>query len=434
MSAATDTLVGARPKAAEAAALQGHGMGIGQSVATALEALNANKLRSLLTMLGIIIGVGAVIIMIGLGGGASASVAQRLQGLGTNLLTVFPGSTRFGGFRAGAGSQNTLTQADADAISNNIVGLTGVSPVISGSVQAVYNGQNWSTRVQGVYPIYQQIENWTASAGSLLQTQDEQSNARMVVVGQTVVDNLFGNGNTGSGKPSSAVGQTIRLNNVPFTIEGVLTAKGGQGNEDDVIFAPFSTTKERLFNRTYVNQIVLQVTDAKQMGTVQTEVTDLLRQQHRLVTPTNDFNVLNLNSIIQTAQGITQTLTLLLAGVAGVSLVVGGIGIMNIMLVSVTERTREIGIRMAIGARGGDVLSQFLIEAVALSVTGGIIGIIIGVAGAGVVSHLAGWATVVSPGAILLAFGFAAAVGVFFGYYPARTASRLDPIDALRYE
>ncbi|MGH2365959.1 MAG: ABC transporter permease [Chloroflexota bacterium] len=409
-------------------------MGIGQSVTTALEALNANKLRSLLTMLGIIIGVGAVIIMIGLGGGASASVAQRLQGLGTNLLTVSPGSTRFGGFRAGAGSQNTLTQADADAISNNIVGLTGVSPVISGGVQAVYNGQNWSTRVQGVYPVYQQIESWTVSAGSLLQTQDEQSNARMVVVGQTVVDNLFGNGNTGSGKPSAAVGQTIRLNNVPFTIEGVLAAKGGQGNEDDVIFAPFSTTKERLFNRTYVNQIVLQVTDAKQMDTVQTEVTDLLRQQHRLVTPTNDFNVLNLNSIIQTAQGITQTLTLLLAGVAGVSLVVGGIGIMNIMLVSVTERTREIGIRMAIGARGGDVLSQFLIEAVALSVTGGIIGIIIGVAGAGVVSHLAGWATVVSPGAILLAFGFAAAVGVFFGYYPARTASRLDPIDALRYE
>ncbi|MDE3074432.1 MAG: ABC transporter permease, partial [Chloroflexota bacterium] len=350
MSSASEVLVAPRPEQRAERAVRAHGMGIGQSVATALESLNANKLRSLLTMLGIIIGVGAVIIMISLGRGASANVAERLQGLGTNMLMISPGSTGFGGVRAGAGSRNTLTQADADAAANQLAGLNGVSPVIGGGVQSVYNNQNWATRVSGVYPIYQQIENYQIKAGSLMDDPDEQSARNVAVLGQTVVDNLFGNGNTGSGNADAAIGQTIRINNVPFQVVGVLAPKGGGfGDPDDVILVPFKTAQVRLFHRTFVNQIVAQVADAKQMDSAQAQLTDLLRQQHRLTGTQDDFTIRNLNDIVQTAQGVTQTLTLLLAGVAGVSLVVGGIGIMNIMLVSVTERTREIGIRMAIG-------------------------------------------------------------------------------------
>jgi len=251
-------------------------------------------------------------------------------------------------------------------------------------------------------------------------------------VGQTIVDNLWGNGNPGSGDPNSAVGQTIRINNVPFTVEGVLASKGQQ--EDDTILVPFSTAHERLFTQTFVNQIVVQVADATQMTSVQNEMTSVLETQHHITGTQDDFSVRNMNSIVQTAQGVTQTMTMLLSGVAGVSLLVGGIGIMNIMLVSVTERTREIGIRSAIGARTRDILNQFLIEALTLSAAGGIIGIILGVAGSVGVAHFAGWTTVVSPVSIMMAFGFAAAVGIFFGYYPARKASQLDPIQALRYE
>jgi putative ABC transport system permease protein len=308
-----------------------------------------------------------------------------------------------------------------------------VSPVVNGTVQVIGGSSNWSTRAQGVYPSYQSIENWQASAGSLLTDADQQSGSRVAVVGQTIVDNLFGNGNTGSGDPAGAVGQTIRLNNVPFTIEGVLASKGQQ--EDDTILLPFSTAHQRLFTQTNVNQIVVQVQDAAQMDNAQSEITALLEQQHRITgNKQDDFSVRNLNSIVQTAQGVTQTMTMLLSGVAAVSLLVGGIGIMNIMLVSVTERTREIGIRSAIGARGRDILNQFLIEALTLSAAGGVVGILLGVAGSMGVARFAGWSTVVSPASILMAFGFAAAVGIFFGYYPARKASQLDPIQALRYE
>ncbi len=432
MSAASEALLGTPAKPRATAAIAGHGMGIGQSVATALEALNANKLRSLLTMLGMIIGVGAVILVVGLGQGASASVSQRLQGLGTNLLTISPGSTGFGGVRAGAGSAPTLSAADADAIANEISGLNGVSPVVDGGVQAVYNNQNWATRASGVYPIYQDIENWTIQSGTLLTDEDEASARSVVVVGQTVVDNLFGTGDTGSGNPDAAVGQTIRINNVPFQIEGVLAAKGGQ--LDDTMLVPYKTAQERLYHRTFVNDVVFQAADATQMDDIQAQVTDLLRQRHRLTKPANDFNIRNLNNIIQTAQGITQTLTLFLASIAGVSLVVGGIGIMNIMLVSVTERTREIGIRMAIGARTRDVMSQFLIEAVLLSAVGGLIGILLAVVGARVATNATGTTILISPQSIFIAFGFSAVVGIFFGFYPARKASQLDPIEALRYE
>ena len=407
-------------------------MGLGQSVATALEALDANKLRSLLTMLGIIIGVGAVIIMIALGRGASANVAQRLQGLGTNLLNISPtGARGYGGASQGAGTAPTLNEADAKAINDNVTGLAGVSPSVDINVQAVGNNANWATRGTGVYPVYQTIENWQVQAGSLMTDQDEQQASTVCVIGQTVLDNLFGNGNVGSGDAASAVGQVVRLNNVPFTIEGVLAPKAD--NVDNAILVPFSAAK-RLVNKTYVDDIVIQVADASQMDAAQAQITDLLRQRHRITAPRNDFSIRNLNNIVQTAQGVTQTLTLLLSGVAGVSLLVGGIGIMNIMLVSVTERTREIGIRSAIGARGRDIMTQFLIEAMALSAAGGIIGIVLGMAGSFGVSRFAGWTTVIAPESVVLAFVFAAAVGVFFGYYPARKASQLDPIEALRYE
>jgi len=433
MSAVSDAVVLPRPRARAAPVGQAaHGMGIGQSVATAIEALNANKLRSLLTMLGIIIGVGAVIIMISLGRGASASVAQRLQGLGTNLLTITPGSARnFGVVRQGSGSSPTLNEADAKAIQNEIAGLNGVSPVINQGLQAVYNNTNWSTRAQGVYPDYFQIQNWQIQAGQAVTDQDEQQGRSVAVIGQVVLENLFGNGTAGSAQPEAAIGQTIRLRNVPFQVVGVLASKSQE--QDDVILVPFSTAQRRLNSQTFVGQIVVQVADAKQMDTVQAEISDLLRERHRIKSQ-DDFTVRNLNSIVQTAQGVTQTLTLLLSGVAAVSLLVGGIGIMNIMLVSVTERTREIGIRSAIGARAKDILTQFLIEAVSLSTVGGVIGIMLGIAGSFAVSRLAKWNTIIAPESIVLAFAFAAAVGIFFGYYPARKASQLDPIEALRYE
>ncbi|HEY8695930.1 MAG TPA: ABC transporter permease [Chloroflexota bacterium] len=407
-------------------------MGIGQSLATALEALNANKLRSLLTMLGIIIGVGAVIIMISLGRGASANVAQRLQGLGTNLLTITPGSARnFGVVRTGSGSAPTLNEGDAKAIQSEVSGLNGVSPVLNVGVQAIGTSSNWSTRSQGVYPDYLNIENWQIETGAAFTDQDEQQGRGVAVIGQVPLENLFGNGNPASADPAAAIGQTIRLNKVPFQIVGVLASKSQE--QDDVILIPFSTANRRLNNQTFVGQIVVQVADARQMDAVTAEISDLLRQRHRVKTQ-DDFTVRNLNSIVQTAQGVTQTLTLLLSGVAAVSLLVGGIGIMNIMLVSVTERTREIGIRSAIGARGKDILSQFLIEAVSLSTAGGLIGIVLGVLGSFAVARLAKWNTVIAPESIVLAFVFAAAVGIFFGYYPARKASQLDPIEALRYE
>ena len=379
-----------------------------------------------MTTLGIIIGVASVIAIVALGEGASASVANQLAGLGTNLLTIQPGSTQSGGARTGSGNAITLTASDATAIGQNIQNLTGVSPVVSGNVQLIAGNQNWSTRVQAIAPAYLTIENWTMAQGSAFTAQDNANSANVVILGDTVATNLFPNG-------QSPIGQSIRIRNVPFTVIGVLAAKGG--DLDDTALIPFQTGQVRLFGANNISQIVVQVSDASQMTSVTADVTTLLRERHRLAAnAASDFQIRNNNDIITRVSSVSDTMTMLLGGVAAVSLVVGGIGIMNIMLVSVTERTREIGIRLAIGARPRDVLAQFLVEAVLLSVLGGVIGILIGAGAALLLPVVAGWTTVLPWNAIVLSFGVSAAIGMFFGIYPARKASQLDPIVALRYE
>jgi putative ABC transport system permease protein len=405
-------------------------MAIGQSISSALEALQANKLRALLTMLGIIIGVGAVIVMVSLGEGASAAVQSRLGQLGTNLLTVFPGSANQGGVRTGNGGLPTLTDLDTQAILQQVPGVAAVSSNLNiGGVQVVAGSQNWNTRVQANYPSIFGMQDWTIAEGAAFDQADENSAALVVDIGQTVATNLFGT--------ADPVGQKILIRNVPFTVKGLLTAKGSNGfqDQDDIILMPYSTAQLRLAHLSYVQNIFVQVANTNDIATVQQAITDLLDTRHHIQAGQNpDFRIFNNNQVIQTVQQTTNTMTLLLAGVAAVSLVVGGIGIMNIMLVSVTERTREIGIRMAIGARGSNILSQFLIEAVLLSVAGGIVGILIGGGASVLLSRLAGWTTLVTAPSVILSFGFAAVVGVFFGFYPARKASQLDPIEALRYE
>jgi putative ABC transport system permease protein len=408
------------------------GLRLLQTVPSALAALRANKGRSVLTTLGIIIGVAAVIAIVALGEGASASVSNQLAGLGTNLLTITPGSTSSGGARTGAGNATTLKAADADAIAQHIGGLSGVSPVVSGTAQVIAGSQNWSTRIQAVTPPYLSIEDWQIALGSAFTTQDNTDAKNVAILGQTVASNLFPNG-------ESPVGQTIRIRNVPFTVIGVLASKGSTagpgGDQDDTVLIPFQTGQVRLFGATNINQIILQVTDANRMDSVSSQLETLLREQHRLTAGTaDDFTIRNNNDIISRVSSVSSTMTMLLGGVAAVSLVVGGIGIMNIMLVSVTERTREIGIRLAIGAQPRDVLAQFLVEAVVLSLLGGVIGILVGSAVALLLPVVAGWTTVLPWNAILLSFGVSAAIGMFFGIYPARKASQLDPIVALRYE
>jgi putative ABC transport system permease protein len=401
-----------------------------QTIPSALGALRANKGRSVLTTLGIIIGVAAVIAIVALGEGASASVSSQLQGLGTNLLTITPGSARTGGASAGAGSAISLKAADADAITQKVSGVSGVSPVVSGNAQIIAGAQNWSTRVQGVAPTYLTINDWKIADGSVFTEDDNTNSNNVAILGQTVATNLFPNG-------QDAVGQLVRIRNVPFTVIGVLASKGssGFGDQDDTIMIPFQTGQVRLFGASNINQIVVQVADASQIPTVTSDLESLLRTRHQLQpSAADDFSIRNNADIISRVSSVSDTMTMLLGGVAAVSLVVGGIGIMNIMLVSVTERTREIGIRLAIGAQPRDVLFQFLVEAVVLSVLGGVIGILLGAGAALMLPIVAGWATVLPWNAIVLSFGVSAAIGMFFGIYPARKASQLDPIVALRYE
>jgi len=401
------------------------------SLKSAVRALRANILRSLLTSLGIIIGVGAVIMMISISEGNSASISQRLSTLNPLQLTIRPGSARSAGnVRQGGGTLQSLTQADADAIAQQ-PGVTAASPVINANGQIIFSNQNWQTSIQGVYPDYQQIGSWTMQEGSFISDSDEQSDKNVAVLGQTVVDNLFSAG-------IDPVGQQVRISNVPFTVVGTLASKGSTGfgaNADDIVFIPLSTAMQRLNHSQYVNSIVLTANNPANVNNVQNEVQQLLEQRHNITNSLlDDFTIQNLSQVLSTVQSANQSLTILLVSVAAISLVVGGIGIMNIMLVSVTERTREIGIRIAVGARPRDVMTQFLIEALVLSILGGAIGALLGPFGAVLMSGTYGFPFVLDPLSILLAFGVAAMVGIIFGFYPAQRAARLDPIVALRTE
>ncbi len=493
----------------------GHGISNAATFDSALDALRANHVRSLLTMLGVIIGVSAVIAVVTLTQGVNESVNERFAGLGTNVLTISPGTTSSAGARSAAGSSQTLTTADADALMQ-VSSVVAISPVVNTTEQLVYADQNWNTRVSGVYPTYQTIQNWQIAEGDWFSDQDEQMGLPVAVLGQTVAQNLFP---TGGPDP---IGQSVRVGSSLFRVVGVLQTKGAQGNanSDDVVFVPFSAAKERLNPSPYVSQIQVQIDSINDVAQAQLDITALLRTRHHLrgtdpalqqqnrssqrsslfgggsgagqganggarqggggtggagnggfgqggnggaggagqgggqggsqrsttggtgsrsasrtvTNPPNDFQVFNVNQLVQTAQQNSAILTVLLIGIAAISLAVGGIGIMNIMLVSVSERTREIGVRMAVGARGRDVRNQFLMEAVMLSVVGGLVGIVIGL-GAGFVLTLGlGVPFVFSLIPALIAFSVSAAVGIIFGLYPAVRAARLDPIVALRVE
>jgi len=398
-----------------------------------LRAIRINKMRSGLTMLGIIIGVGSVIAMLAVGTGASEKIRQQISSIGSNLLLVHPGSTTSGGLRMGMGSQPTLTKDDADAILREIPKVQDVAPVLNGVAQVVYGNQNWSTGVYGSTPGIFVVRDLSLIAGRIFTEQDIRSANKVAVLGQTVVTNLFGS--------SNPIGQVVRIKKLPFTVIGVLAEKGqsmqGQ-DQDDIIYIPVTTAQKKIFGTAFpgmVRNIMVKVRHADDLNAVENELNSLLRQRHRIgPREDNDFQVRNLTDMMQMAEQSSRIMTLLLGAIASVSLLVGGIGIMNIMLVSVTERTREIGIRMAVGAKTWDIRMQFMIEALTLSLMGGVIGIVLGVGGAKILGVLAGWPTVVSPLSIMLAFGFSALVGIFFGFYPAYKASLLNPIDALRYE
>jgi putative ABC transport system permease protein len=396
-------------------------------------ALKVNKMRSALTMLGIIIGVGAVIAMLAVGTGASKRIAEQISSMGSNLLIILPGATTSGGVRMGGGTQPTLTMADAEAIQKESLFVSDVAPILNGVAQVIYGHQNWSTGVVGTTPSMLTVRDWLVAAGRSFSDQDVKSATKVCLLGQTVVDNLFGD--------MSPVGQVIRIKKVPFTVIGVLSMKGqsAQGqDQDDTIYVPVTTAQKKLFGTTFpgmVRIIMVKAKSTQDLPAAEKQINDLLKQRHRIgPKQENDFTVRNLTQIMQTAEQSTKVMALLLGAIASVSLLVGGIGIMNIMLVSVTERTREIGIRMAIGAKTWDIRLQFIIEALTLSLIGGVAGIIVGISGSKILSMLAGWSTIVSPFSILIAFGFSGLVGIFFGFYPAYKASLLDPIEALRYE
>jgi putative ABC transport system permease protein len=396
-------------------------------------ALRVNKMRSALTMLGIIIGVGAVIAMLAVGTGASNRIAEQISSMGSNLLIILPGATTAGGVRMGAGTQPTLNMADAEAIKRECPGVSDVAPVLSGVAQVVYGHQNWSTGVVGTTPGMLTVRDWPLVSGRPFTEQDVKSATKVCLLGQTVVDNLFGD--------MDPIGQSIRIKNLPFTVIGVLAPKGQSprgDDQDDTIYIPVTTAQKKLFGTSFpgmVRIIMVKAKSTEDLAPAEKQINELLRQRHHIgQKQDNDFTVRNLTEIMQAAEQSTKVMTLLLGAIASVSLLVGGIGIMNIMLVSVTERTREIGIRMAIGAKTWDIRLQFIIEALTLSLIGGIAGIIVGISGSKIISVLAGWSTIISPLSILLAFGFSGLVGIFFGFYPAYKASLLDPIEALRYE
>ncbi len=396
----------------------------------ALRALGRNKLRAVLTMLGIIIGVGAVIAMVAIGEGAKATIRSQIASLGTNVLVVLPGTLNQGGVRGGSGGVNTLVDGDAKAMMSEIPSVTFASPVMRRPEQIVAGNLNWGTLTSGVAPEFQQIRDWQVAEGRFIHEGDVGSAAKVAVIGETVVTNLFGNDD-----PIDAV---IRIRNIPFRVVGVLAPKGqtSQGtDQDDTVMIPYTTMQKRLLRITFVQSIVVKAVSAERVAEAQEQMTALLRQRHRIGPDREvDFMIRNLSDIAEAASNTAQVMAILLGSVASISLLVGGIGIMNIMLVSVTERTHEIGIRMAVGARGRDIMLQFLVEAVVMAATGGGIGILLGIGTSEVLKLWANWPTLVSPSIVAVAFLFSGAVGVFFGFYPAKKASTLDPIDALRYE
>jgi putative ABC transport system permease protein len=403
---------------------------IGAVLKIALRALARNKGRSALTMLGIIIGVASVIAMVGLGQGAQTQVQQQIESMGTNMLIISAGSQRTAGVRGGAGTSTTLTPEDLEAILRDAPAVTAISPSVTAPVTLVFGNGNWSTRAEGVAPSYLGIRNRSVSSGEFFSETEVRTAARVAVIGETVARELFAG--------ADPVGQTVRVRNLPFRVIGVLTAKGqssfGQ-DQDDTVLIPYTTAMKKLLSTQYVPMAYASAGSTQATFEAETQIGSILRQRHNIRTgQEDDFNVRNLTDIAESAEATTRVMTMLLGSIAGVSLLVGGIGIMNIMLVSVTERTREIGIRMAIGARSSAVRSQFLIESIVLSLTGGAIGIIVGVALSLVIPAFLGWPTLVSMMAIIGSVLFSAAVGIFFGYYPARKAASLDPIEALRYE
>jgi putative ABC transport system permease protein len=396
----------------------------------ALRALARNKLRAFLTMLGIIIGVGAVIAMVAIGEGAKSTIRAQIASLGTNVLIVLPGSNSQGGVRLGTGNVNTLLDSDARAIVRELRSVSFASPVLRRPEQVVAGNLNWGTLAQGVAPEFQQIRDWQVADGRFLHEGDMESAAKVAVIGETVARQLFGNDNP--------IDMVIRIRNIPFRVVGLLAPKGqtGQGtDQDDTLMIPYTTMQKRLMRITWVQSIVVKAVSAERVQEAQEQIMLLLRQRHRISQDReDDFNIRNLSDIAEAAQTTARVMAVLLGSVASISLLVGGIGIMNIMLVSVTERTREIGIRMAVGARSRDIMLQFLVEAVVMAATGGLIGIFLGIGSSEVLKEWAQWPTLISPTIVAIAFLFSGAVGVFFGFYPAKKAANLDPIEALRYE
>ena len=387
-------------------------------------------MRSVLTALGIIIGVGAVIAMVGIGNGAKSQVEAQIASLGQNVILIFSGSTTSSGIRTGWGGAGTLKIEDAEAIRREVPGVVGVSEEVVSTTQVAAGNQNWFTRIYGESADYFDIRQWPLADGAPFTAQDVRSANKVCVIGRTTATQIYGNENP--------IGQILRIKEVPFTVTGVLTPKGlsTQGvDQDDIVIMPYTSAMKRVIGGTNLRNINAQIGDAGQVEAAQQQIISLLRQRHNIRPGRDDdFTVRNQQEIAEAATATSRVMTLLLGAIAGVSLVVGGIGIMNIMLVSVTERTREIGVRMAVGAHGSDILTQFLIEAVTLSSVGGVIGIICGIGASKVLSAYAHWPTLISVSSIAIAFLFAAAVGIFFGFYPARKAAALDPIEALRYE
>jgi putative ABC transport system permease protein len=401
-------------------------------IKVAARALGRNKLRTALTMLGIIIGVGAVIVLVSIGQGAQAMVLDQISSMGTNMMYVMPGNLNFGGAALGAGAANTLTDEDVNAMEREVPTIAAASPVVNSSGQLVFGNENWFVRIQGTNEKFPEIRTWKVEQGEFFTDADVRSASRVIVLGKTVAEKLFAG--------ADPIGETIRVRNLPFRVVGVLAAKGqsmvGQ-DQDDTAVMPYTTVQRKLLGQQIpsINQAMVSAVSQQATTITQQQITSLLRQRHKIAQgESDDFLVRNMTDAAQTFTQLTTIMTLLLGSIAAISLVVGGIGIMNIMLVSVTERTREIGIRMAVGARPNYVRLQFLTESLVLSLMGGLIGVLIGGGIAALVSKLLGWPTLVSALSVLISFAFATVIGIFFGYYPAHKAAALDPIEALRYE